>query len=413
MTSSFSSFVQNKFSEYYKENVSLIQPPSSMEKREFGFLLFDGGFMLRHKSFQKPEELRTFLTRITPSNVYYSSAYYERPEAEMKDKGWLGADLVFDIDADHIPTPCEKKHDMWECRNCGLKGEGTVPGKCPRCGEKKFEEKTWPCEVCLESAKTETIKLIDMLTRDFGFTEKEIIVAFSGHRGFHVHVEAENIRRLSQIARKEIVDYIIGLGLETSFYIFEQKSSGRTGVLVGPDLGDLGWKGRIARGTYEFLLEATPQQLKEIGLRKSVVNLIIQHRNIILKSWEKTGPWGIIKGIGVESWRKIAERGVNMQSAKIDTVVTTDIHRLIRLNNTLHGKTGFKKVEVPIAEIESFDPFKSAVAFKKGAVTVFVREAPEFRVQDETYGPFIEEKVELPIAAALLLLCKRVAKVVE
>ena len=35
-------FVKNKFSEYYQEHSSSIQPPTLIEKREFGFLMFKG-----------------------------------------------------------------------------------------------------------------------------------------------------------------------------------------------------------------------------------------------------------------------------------------------------------------------------------------------------------------------------------
>ncbi|NIQ04265.1 MAG: hypothetical protein GWO20_00600, partial [Candidatus Korarchaeota archaeon] len=101
-------------------------------------------------------------------------------------------------------------------------------------------------------------------------------------------------------------------------------------------------------------------------------------------------------GIGIESWRKIAEHGVTKQSSKIDTVVTTDIHRLIRLGNTLHGKTGLKKIGVAIKELEDFDPFKDAVVFKEGTVKILVSDAPKFRIGDEIYGPYKEEKIELP-----------------
>ena len=104
--------------------------------------------------------------------------------------------------------------------------------------------------------------------------------------------------------------------------------------------------------------------------------------------------------------------GIDKQSVKIDTVVTTDIHRLIRMGDTLHGKTGLKKVEVPVAGIESFDPLKGAIAFKEGTVAVYVIEAPQFRLGEETYGPYKGEKVELPTAAAMLLLCKGTAQVI-
>jgi len=413
MPSVLSRFIRDKFAEYYEKYSSSIQPPASIEMREFGFLLFKERIMLRHKGFRGVDALRSSLKTIVPSDVYYSSAYYERPEEEMRGKGWLGADLIFDIDADHIPTPCGKAHDTWVCSNCGAVGRGVSPERCPSCGEHKFDEKTWPCEVCLEAAKAETMKLIDVLTKDFGFSSEELKVGFSGHRGYHVHVESEEIRAFDSMARKEIVDYVLGMGLETEFHGLGVRDEWKSKVLVGPDLYDLGWRGRIARGTYDFLLTSSPEEVEKIGLKKKVIDTIIQHKETLLQSWKEKGPWGIIKGIGVESWRKIAEYGAREQSVKIDTVVTTDVHRLIRLTNTLHGKTGLKKIEVPITGIEHFDPLESAVAFKEGTVTVFVSGAPHFRLGEETYGPYEGQKIELPTSVALLLLCKGVAKVVE
>ena len=405
-------FVQEKFAEYYQRHSSIIQPPSSIERREFGFLLFKKRIMVRHKGFRNVDDLRSFLKMTAPSHVYYSSAFYERPDVEMGEKGWLGADLIFDIDADHIPTPCKETHDTWVCSNCSAAGRGESPEKCPSCGQQKFDEKTWPCEVCLEAAKTETMKLLDVLTQDFGFSSEEIRVGFSGHRGYHVHVESEEIRALDSMARKEIVDYLVGIGLETSFHGLEERGGKRSRVLVGPDLHDSGWSGRIARGTYGFLLSATPKELEKIGLKKKVIDTIIQHKETLLESWKAKGPWGIIKDVGLESWKKIAQYGAEKQSVKIDTVVTTDIHRLIRLSNTLHGKTGLKKIEVPVTGIEHFDPFKKAIAFKEGTVTVFVSKAPKFRLGDEIFGPYEKQKIELPTTAALFLLCKGAAKVV-
>ena len=99
-------FIRDKFSEYYQTHLSAIQPPSTIEKREFGFILFKERIMVRHKAFRDAEGLRAFLKMVVPSDVYYSSAHYEMPEEKMEEKGRLGTDLIFDIDADHIPTPC-------------------------------------------------------------------------------------------------------------------------------------------------------------------------------------------------------------------------------------------------------------------------------------------------------------------
>jgi len=398
-------FIQQKFADYYRQNLNSIQPPTSIEKREFAFLLFKEKTMLRHKGFKDAEEFRNLLLYVVPSDVYYSSAYYEKPEEEMDSKDWIGADLVFDIDADHIPTPCNKQHDTWTCKNCGASGRGAKSEACPKCAGQKFSNVSWPCPVCLGTAKEETIKLIDVLDKDFGLSTKEMNLAFSGHRGYHVHIETEPIRTLDAMARKEIVDFILGIGLESSLYDIEKSE--------GPKLDDYGWKGRIARGTYELLLTATQEQLEKADLKKRTSSQIIQQRDKILESWKGKGPWKMLKGMGPNSWEKMIKQAIERQSVKIDTVVTTDVHRLIRLANTLHGETGFLKIEVPIHEIEGFDPFKDAVAFKSGMVAVDVSNAPQFRLGDNVYGPYSNQKIELPTATAMLLLCKGAAKIVE
>lgn len=121
-----------------------------------------------------------------------------------------------------------------------------------------------------------------------------------------------------------------------------------------------------------------------------------------------------MKSVSSECWKKIVQKAIENQSVKIDTVVTTDIHRLIRLTNTLHGKTGLKKINVSVSGIEGFDPLKEAIAFKEGRIRLVVFEAPEFRLGDERYGSFRNmEEVELPTAAALFLLGKNAAQVKE
>jgi len=362
--------------------------------------------MLRHKSFENSEALKKFLATTTPSDVYYSAAYYERPNASMDEKGWLGTDLVFDIDADHIPTPCGKIHDSWVCSKCSFVGRGPSPEKCPACGEAKFDAKSWICDDCLTSAKQETFKLVDMLSQDFGFADDEVKVYFSGNRGYHVHIENEDIRLLDSMARKEIVDYIIGLGLKTELHGLIEKDR----IVVTP--GMVGWRGRIANGLAAFLEAASNGDIDAIGLSKRRVDFLIKNKETLQQSLKNKG-WIDVKGVGPKNWKAIIQWVVDQQSAKIDTVVTTDVHRLIRLGRSIHGKTGFMKVEVPLKGLEKFDPLRDAVAFKEGQVIVNIIETPEFRIGDMTYGPFKNTRKELPTAAALFLLCKGAAQVVE
>jgi DNA primase small subunit len=330
----------------------------------------------------------------------------------MDKKGWLGADLVFDIDADHIPTSCNKIHDEWTCGKCGFSGKGITPETCPRCEGQKFDTKTWPCELCLNSAKEETAKLIGMLGKDFGFSHKEMHVFFSGHRGYHVHVENDTIKTLDAMARKEIVDYVSGLGLAI---LNRERKEGPKGKQASNHffLNNFAWNKRLKHGMQKFISTATREDLQNIGLNSVTSNVIFSNKELILRRCIGEGFWDSIRGVKIETWARIAEHAKNLESAKVDTVVTTDIHRLIRLAGTLHGKTGLKKVEFPVNRLEDFDPFKEAVAFKEGEVRVFVSGAPEFRLGGSVFGPYKSQTVELPTAAAVLLVCKGRAEVVK
>jgi len=399
--------VYQKFREYYKDPSTQIPAPPSIEQREFGYLMFKERFMVRHRRFSGINQLRSLLAEAVPSDVYHSCAYYENPDFDMDKKGWLGADLVFDIDADHIPTSCNKIHDEFTCTKCGFSGRGLIPENCPACEGTKFEAKTWPCDLCIKSTRDEAAKLLDMLENDFGFPLNELRVFFSGHRGYHVHIEDATVRSLDAMARKEIVDYVTGLGLAVlNKGAKEAKSKSASSKKF--NLHNFGWNRRLKVGMQNFLINGTREDLKNVGLRNSA---LFNNKELIVKRCINDGRWESVNGISGQTWLKLAEYVRDNQSSKIDTVVTTDIHRLIRMNGTLHGKTGLKKVEFPAKDLEDFDPFVEAVAFKTGEVNVLVSDAPEFRLGGETMGPFKNQTVELPVAAAVMLICKGRAKV--
>ena len=114
-------FVYQKFCEYYRDPAS---PDSFADfcgaAEEFGYLMFKERFMVRHRRFSSISGLRAALSQTIPSDVYHSCAYYENPDFDMDKKGWTGSDVVFDIDADHIPTKCNKIHDDFDLRQMRL-----------------------------------------------------------------------------------------------------------------------------------------------------------------------------------------------------------------------------------------------------------------------------------------------------
>jgi len=360
--------------------------------------------MVRHKSFRTPQDLARFLEDTAPSDAYHSTAYYSRPEESMENKGWLGADLCFDIDADHIPTTCKAIHDRWTCKDCGATDVGSPPDICPKCRKERIDEETWLCEQCLDKARAEAMKLVDMLEGDFGLSKNDMNAFFSGHRGYHLHVRADEVRQLNDTERKEIVDYVLGLGLDLNLHRLRQGASKGMKFEIG-NVSNLRWNGRLAKGLLDIMSNSNEREMADLGLKRSAIKNIIETRERISKEEFATTVWSTLYTIGPKTWKKIAERAIYESSAKIDTVVTTDIHRLIRLSGTLNGRTGLKVVNASMADLERFDPFKEAVALV-GEDTVYIKEAPQFRLGEEVFGPYQKEKRTLPRAAAILLVCK-------
>src|SRR2546429_8747713 len=99
-------------------------------------------------------------------------------------------------------------------------------------------------------------------------------------------------------------------------------------------------------------------------------------------------------------------KAVDRRSAKIDTVVTTDVHRLIRLPGTLNGHTGLLTMQVPRERLDEFDPFRDSLAVQ-GGMRIRVKDSPRFQLAERQFGPYLNEEGELPSYAAMLPLCKR------
>ena len=122
-------------------------------QREIGFIPFNGT-MIRHKKFSGQGAMDRFARQYVPRHLYYSSAYYRFPDQhKMAEKEWLGAELIFDLDADHI--------------------EGA--------------DKMTYMQILAE-VKKHTMRLLDMLMNDFGFHENNIRLYFSGLNVFSVSI---------------------------------------------------------------------------------------------------------------------------------------------------------------------------------------------------------------------------------
>jgi len=400
-------FVMSAFSRHYREAQLLL--PDRFARREFGFMFFDRDFVMRHLGFQSRAALKKYLVDQVPSHAYYSCAYYEKPDAPtMAEKNWLGADLIFDLDADHV--------------------EGA---------------KDLPYEKMLERVKQEVKRLIDeFLLGDLGFSEDHLKIVFSGGRGYHVHINDPKVIKLTSHERREIVDYVTGTDLdldwvfpETPFELgrFKDKiGSEYKRQLPSPDEG--GWRARIRRGMDALLeeLEKVDQaealkRMAEIisGSEKEIGEKTIQglYSDLFVG---KQGRRGVDRmrnenTFEVFSEKRHADAFLSIVELRVkvrmrgetDEPVTSDIKRLIRLPSSLHGKTGFEVIPMTRERLDDFDPFRDAVpkTFGENPVAVVCEKATAFSLKDRPFSLDAGQPSEVPEYAAVYVICRRLGSI--
>jgi DNA primase small subunit len=352
-------WLKNAYREYYFK-ADRIEFPDKIGAREFGYIPFGGG-MVRHLSFKDKGEALAEVLKQSPSSVYCSNARYESPTSPIEEKGWLGAELIFDIDATDIPTPCKKGHDLWYCEKCHHSGKLPRPAKCPKCGGSPAEYHG-TCEVCLDAAKDHAARVVAFLVEDFGVDRGSIRVYFSGNRGYHLHVYDGRFDLLDQQARGEIAGYLRGESLPLPQTL---ASTLRRRPAAGPQ--GTAWTKRIT-GYVE----------------------------------ERGQSYG-------GTLQKLVSEAISSSRAMVDSSVTTDIHRVFRLAGTLHGNTGMSKLRVD--SLEKFDPQQDPVVLSSKQVKVKVDFHPRFRLRHTDYGPYKSETVDLPTFAAVSILTRSLGEV--
>lgn len=391
--------IQQFFRKYYRENFGNLYVPFEFEKRELGYTRFGQKMMVRHLSFRNFEEFRGLLVKEAPLHVYRSAAIYQYPQAPMEEKGWLGAELIFDIDADHLETECKQDHDYQICPTCKEKVDEKT-SSCPSCGKEVLEVRM-VCDECLGETKKQMQRLIDFIEKDFGLNN--LTLSFSGNRGYHLSVSSKEVLELDRTARQEIVEYVTGSHLDLRL----QGLYGEPTFM--PDYEDPGWRGRIARETRKIFEKLADDDEKiHRKLEKSIGPRIIKQYKLNAFYWSAKPRWDLIQ---TKSHLEIfASLAVEYASSHIDTVVTTDVHRLLRYAETLNGKTGLKAAVVRLDEFETFDPLEDAVVIpEEPQVSVKVAHCPQFLLKGEVFGPYENEVVKLPAYAGVYLMCKGLA----
>jgi len=380
-------FLQEKFRKYY--NSAKITVPPRFTAREWGFLNWGGGVMNRHVRFSSMEEVNNYLKKKAPAHSYHSVAYYKEPGRKtMVEKEWQGADLIFDLDADHLPEMEEVK-----------KGKITF-------------------SKLMEYIREQTFRLVhDILLGDFGLDEKDLLITFSGGRGYHVHVRAPEVLSLPSGARRELSDYMTGKGLNlenvlidagyTKEFAIRGKGIERKnlGVKKLPRMDSKGWSGIISRKINEifeqfrqFEGKKLEEKLKEMKLEKSNINLKKKNEDIF-------------NSLSKRYQKYLVRIAIKEAAIFPDEPVTGDVHRLIRLPGSLHGGSGLRVTTIKSKELENFDPMMSAIAF--GEKPVKIRSIVEHPVSMGNIAKLMPKTVvEVPEKAAIYFMARKWANLV-
>lgn len=390
----------HQFTNYYR-NSPLWSPPRT-RFREWMFIPFGNSPPIRHKGFSDVEGVRNFITQRPMHSCFYSTAYWHKPyELKMVEKDWIGADLIFDLDGDHLPGVTDRDFPAM-------------------------------LEVIQEQAHT---LWNDYLQPEFGFDEKYLQVTFSGHRGFHLHYRDPALFQLDSEARREIVSHIRGEDVDVKSSLVRFNQGDRTG-----------WSARINRGMgkvveklqiiankqkgYTALLEQLHQGLVSQAKREnrpsskgktSIQNLCQLLTNEQRVSRLLEGNFGVLDKYETLflDLLKTDTSVVLANAGEADEVVTIDVRRQIRWPTSLHGKSGLRVTEFPLSRLDpdkssAFDPLSETIALpnNKKLTVEMIQDECRFRFYEQEWEPSLGDKLEISEAAATFLILKGWAKVV-
>lgn len=323
----------HRFGQYY-QHAPLWSPPR-IKTREWMFIPFGGAPPLRHKSFSGIGQVQSFLSQRAMHSCFYSTAYWRRPyELKMAEKLWQGADLIFDLDGDHLPGVTDRD----------------FPGML-----EVIQEQAWSL-------------WNDFLEPEFGFTEDHLQVTFSGHRGFHLHYRDPSLFHLDSEARRELVSHIRGEGVDVQGGLaryHDQHAKGWTQrIRQGMDAmittlraihrGSEGASGELRRLETELQAmqdrEGTTSQRSAAAIRR-LAELMDHDQRVGRLKEGKFEVLGNYQALFLNLLK--ADASVVLGSAgETDEVVTIDVRRQIRWPTSLHGKSGMRVSEFPLSRLD-------------------------------------------------------------
>jgi DNA primase small subunit len=378
-------YLSGRFKDYYAN--CRLTFDSDIAHREWGYIPFTTGNspMIRHNSLKEIGDPQVFLQEENPRHVYASASLYADPSANnMDDKGWTGSDLIFDIDIDedHLPEGYDQDDDL------------------------TYQE-------MLELSKEHLQRLISILDTDFGFQKQNLKIVFSGGRGYHVHINSDDVRAFDSNARTKIVSYIKGIGVDIdSILRSDWDRVGRKTTSKTNSFKPLhGWGTNIFENYLTSLAQIATLDKTDAIENLQQINGIGPKRATQILSVIQDSPEQLYAGVVQQEFKPFIqhciENTIKQRYAEIDEPVTTDINRLIRVPGTLHGGHGLVVTELDHTMIDEFQPLTDAVAdiFTRYSIAIDVTQPCELEFNGQSHS-FSTGETTVSEAVGIHLMCE-------
>ena len=279
---------------------------SDIHRKEIAQFQFgDTGQWHRAQYFQNHTDLQRNLTEgRPPAGLFSSAAYYMDPnERVITRRDLMKFDFIIDLD-DYMPDDM----DMIDF---------------------------------IDIMRAKTKYLVDRYLLDLGFKEEDMMIDFSGNKGFHITFESDDYTHLDQADRRQIIGYVVGDKLDRSLILPDSK------------LRHYGWNKQVVHFLNHILEDSSIENLQKYFTKSNAkkINSLLADPAVVARLQA-----GSLVDFDLNALRKavMKEHAINVKSI-VDKGCTTDKHRIFRVPGSLHAKRGLPSVRLDMFQLDSVD----------------------------------------------------------
>ncbi|MBK38566.1 MAG: hypothetical protein CMB45_06225 [Euryarchaeota archaeon] len=407
----------------------------NVPRREFAFLTWDDR-MIRHQAFDDSDSVLELALKRAPKAIYASLSHYLDP-SYRSPKG----DDRKSIDCQECSHTYSSVKQSAPCPVCGTQNEkanvnpkdrramdlafdidyGDIPGAGLRTPKEN-----------LGAAARSTMNLANLLVSDLGFDYSDLDITFSGKKGFHIRVKIEGHPLFSDSAqqdesvRKALVSYVSGNDFSPMDFILVRAHAqgANTWHLKGFESG---W-GKRFNESVEYVLKGAKGSAEDFDKILDLYSPWYDDKK--RKGTKKTLPSAkvtegfkaecyehgesIMKGGDIRQMRDAdAKRLLYFALARtrlrygafVDTKVTADKARVLRIPGSLHGGSGLVCCKVP--SLEHLKDMSWVLDLQKETLGDEEVDVSISRVANTYYGVYEPGEHKVPKYIAYALLCSQ------